>query len=308
MRQNLNLKQRAYQNQNDLRLLGSFIRKIYAKAPFWNSWSFALYDIWSQRKIGDEKVHGITEWHADIRFWETDTREILGAAVFRDTDFVKIVTDPEYRGLEVEMVTWVEKRFKEKTLTGKTLTIETIECNPVLELLLTSRNYSKDPGHYIYRSKSLETQQEEPVHLPAGFRIKHIETPSELSQFHQAVHAVFNFMDHVDVYKILREAQSFWPELDLIVLTENDEVASFASVWYDKGLSLAEFEPVGTVNGYRKMGLGKAVVAEACNRLRGLGCRKISVMSWHDSQAANALYQQAGLEPKMKKNYWNWNE
>ena len=305
---NQRVVQRPYSNQNDLKRLGTFIRETYTKAPFWNSWSFALYDIWSQRKLGDEMVHYSTEWQEDICLWETDQGKLLGAAVFRDPNFVKLVTDPEHRGLEVEMLAWVEGRFVEKSLGNKKLTVETIKCNPVLEPLLKSRNYSKDPGYYIFRSKCLAPGDNEPVHLPKGFRIKPIETQDELKKFHQAVHAVFNFLDHVGVYQILRKAPSFWPELDLILLTDNGEIASFASVWFDKVLSLAEFEPVGTLPRYRKMGLGKALVTDACNRLRRLGCKKVSVMSWHDSMAANQLYQSAGLEPKTKKNYWHWNE
>jgi ribosomal protein S18 acetylase RimI-like enzyme len=302
----MEIKSRLYQDREDLRKLGTFIRQAYAKAPFWNSWSFALYDIWAQRVLGDEVVHGIRDWQQDIRIWETGAGEIVGAAVFRDPHLVKLVTDPEVAGLESEMMTQVEEMYRVKNNSGKPLTIETIECNPVLELVLDSRGYSKQSGHYIFRSKCLQPDQDDPVQLPSGFHIKHIETDAELMGFFDAVKQVFNFEDNPAVYRILRQAPSFKPELDLIVLAKNQEVACFASAWLDEEASLAEFEPVGTLPAYRKMGLATAVMAKACNRLRRMGCNKATVMSWCESPGANRLYQGAGFQPRVRKNYWQW--
>ena len=108
----------------------------------------------------------------------------------------------------------------------------------------------------------------------------------------------------MDVYQILRQARSFHSELDLIILSEDGVVAALASVWFDKGLSLAEFEPVATVPDFRKLGLGTAIIQEACNRLKAMGCQILSVQSWSESVPANRLYEGAGLEPKAVKNYW----
>jgi ribosomal protein S18 acetylase RimI-like enzyme len=125
-----------------------------------------------------------------------------------------------------------------------------------------------------------------------------------LKIFHQAVNTVFNFMDDVEVYQVLRQARSFHPELDLIILSEDGDVAALASVWFDGGLGLAEFEPVATVPEFRKLGLGTAIIQEACNRLVTMGCQTLSVHSWNESIAANKLYEGAGLRPKAVKNYW----
>ena len=57
-----------------------------------------------------------------------------------------------------------------------------------------------------------------------------------MKKFHQGVNAVFNFIDDVEIYQVLRKARSFDPELDLIILTENGEVASLASAWFDEVL------------------------------------------------------------------------
>lgn len=300
----MEIQSRPYQGVDDLHGVGSFIRKTHAKAAFWNSWSFALYDIWAQRKLAEEVVHGIRDWQDGIRIWEAGAGEMVGAAVFRDPNLVKLVTDPEVPGLESEMLDWVEDFYATKTRPERPLTIETIEINPVLEVVLSSRGYSRTLGHYVYRQKCLQPYREELVDLPPGFVIKHIETDTELGLFFEAVKRVFRFKDHPRVYQILQQAPSFRPELDLIALTGDQEVACFASTWFDEDASLAEFEPVGTVPEYRQMGLAKAVVTEACNRLMKMGCNKAAVMSWSESEGANRLYQSAGFQARVRKNYW----
>ena len=299
-------KTRRYQKPSDLQAIGALIRQVYQQDPYWNSWSFALYDIWSQRKLGDQNVFGEADWLQDIRLWEEDGLGLVGAAVFRDPAFVKLIVIPEHRNLMIPMLDWVETRFIEKEMAEKQLTIETIESNLFFEQLLRERGYEIDGGHYIFREKDLNKTPNESVVLPPGFTIKHIDTVEDLKQFHRGTELVFNFPDNPGVYQILRRAPSFVPELDLIILSPTGEIASFGSTWFDKGLSLAEFEPVGTVPDFRKLGLGSALIAETCNRLRAMGCQKVTVMSWSESPGANRLYEKAGFLPKVKKNYWKW--
>ena len=294
-------KPRPYQKTSDLQTIGDLLRQTYSQEPCWNSWSFALYDIWAQRKLGDQAVFGITDWQQDIHLWEDDQTSLVGAAVFRDPAFVKLIMLPKHRDLMAPMLDWVESRFQEKQIADKQLTIETIETNPFLENLLASRGYEKDSGYYIFREKELTRSEKEPVILPPGFTIQHIQTAEDLKKFHRGTEIVFNFPDNPDVYQILRQAPSFVPELDLILLSPQGEIASFGSVWFDQTLSLAEFEPVGTMPEFRKLGLGKALITEACNRLRVLGCEKVTVMSWSDSIGANRLYEARAFCQRSRK-------
>jgi len=300
----MEIQSRGYQDQSDLSTIGSLIRQVYQIDAYWNSWSFALFDIWSQRNLGDQEVFGMTEWQHNIRLWEDRNKNLLGAAVFRDRDLVKLITFPDHKYLLVPMLDWVEARGHQKALPNQKIKIETSEHNPFFEKLLLSQGYEKDPGHYIYREKDLTGGQNELVILPTGFTIQHIDSRDDLEKFHHGTKLVFNFPDNPDIYQILRLAPSFVPELDLILLSPEGQIASFGSIWFDQRLSLAEFEPVGTVPEFRKRGLGSALIAEGCNRLRRLGCRKVSVMSWSESVEANRLYQRTGFLPILKKNYW----
>ena len=67
------------------------------------------------------------------------------------------------------------------------------------------------------------------------------------------------------------------PDLKLFAIAE-DAYCAHCGLWYTEG-DTAYVEPVVTVPQHRGQGLAKAVVYEACNRVRKLGARRATVLS-----------------------------
>jgi GNAT superfamily N-acetyltransferase len=302
----MRINHRPYRNGEDLHQIGRLIRHTHSQAPHSNAWSFARFDIWAQRRAGDEQVHGKRDWQQGVRLWEVATGELAGAVLFANDHCAALVYDPDRRETVGPMLAWAEARYTENGDASKPLTVEATASNSFLEQSLRARGYAKPEAHFIYRQKLLEDDRSEPVPLPDGFYVKYIETLGELRAFHRAVQAVFSFEDSVEVYRILQQAPSYVPELDLILLSTEGEIAAFCTAWLDRESAIAEFEPVGTVPQYRKRGLGSALLADANNRLRSAGCRLATVFSWSESVGANRLYAGAGLEEKDKLYGWQW--
>jgi mycothiol synthase len=300
----MTISERPFTRHDDLFRIGTLIRRAYTQVPYWNAWSFARFDIWAQRRIADEKVHGRKDWHRDIHLWETDRGRLVGAVLFESAHEAAFITDPDGPEITAVMLDWAEARYAGKNSVDEPLQVEAMESNAIQEQHLRSRHYVKLPGHYIHREKALGDAQVEPVTLPEGFVIKPMETLEEMKRFHLAVKAVFGFEDSIEVYRIVQQAPSFVPELDLIILSDEGEVAAFCTAWLDEESGDAELEPVGTVPDHRKKGLGSALIAEASNRLRRLGCEKVTVNSWSESVGANKLYESAGLEATVNIDSW----
>jgi RimJ/RimL family protein N-acetyltransferase len=91
------------------------------------------------------------------------------------------------------------------------------------------------------------------------------------------------------------------------MVNEQDEIAAFCSVWWDRENNLAEFEPVGTVPRFQGGGLASALLAHTCNRMRELGIGRVKVESWSESPAANRLYERCGLVEKGRIYRWRKN-
>jgi ribosomal protein S18 acetylase RimI-like enzyme len=88
---------------------------------------------------------------------------------------------------------------------------------------------------------------------------------------------------------------------------DQNQIAAFCSVWLDHENHIAEFEPVGTMPQFQKQGLGAALIAHACNRLRAMNCPKVKVESWSESVGANKLDSACGLMDKDRIYSWKKN-
>jgi ribosomal protein S18 acetylase RimI-like enzyme len=93
-------------------------------------------------------------------------------------------------------------------------------------------------------------------------------------------------------------------ELGLVVLDADAAVVGFAEAWLDRDNLVAEFEPVGTIPSEQRCGIGSAVMQEAENRLRRLGCRLATVHSWSAMEGANRLYESLGYKGVDRREVW----
>ncbi len=294
--------QRPYHSHADLYKIGNLVRRAYAVQPNWNTCSFARFDIWAQRRIADEVLHHNPEWQQDFQLWE-NAGGLIGAVFFESPSDAMLIGDPTYPDLIAPMLDWAEVHYGEKQV-DQPLMIEAMESNVARCDLLKSRGYALYSGHFIQRHKLLDPKIVEPVNLPSGYSIKPIETEEDRRLYPLAMQSVFNRSATVEQDEFLKQAPSCVPELNLLVWSDQHEIAAFCTVWIDPVNHYAEFEPVGTVPSFQKRGLGSALLAYAHNCLREMRCPLATVHSWSTSASANRLYQSAGLLPH--DNQLNW--
>jgi ribosomal protein S18 acetylase RimI-like enzyme len=298
----MTITQRPYRAKEDLTEMGSLIRRAYGAQPNWNTYSFARFDIWMQRRLADEALFNKSEWQQDMQLWESDGN-LIGAVFFGSPSDAALIGDPAHPDLIEPMLDWAEAHYRAKN-TDQPLMIEALESNVARCDLLKSRGYTLYPGHFIHRGKPLDPAEVEEVNLPPGFSIKPIETEEDRRLYPIAVQSVFKRSATVEQDEFLKDAPSYTPDLHLALWSDQPEIAAFCTVWIDPVNHYAEFEPVGTVPSFQKRGLGAALLAYAHNRLREKGCPLATVQSWSTSEGANKLYQAAGLLPKDQQLNW----
>jgi len=287
---------RPYSSVEDLSCIAALTRRAYAQAPECNAWSVARFDIWARHRLADAESFGRCAWQGDIHLWHDAAGTLLGAALVDGSREAALILDPERRDLAGSLLDWVEARVAAKGL-AEPIAIEVLQGHTGLVRLFEARGYTRSSDYMVHRKKPLAGTSAEPVLLPPGYTIRPRRTPQDLQQRLVADKAVFNYEGTVEDYRSLQQAPSYLPELDLIVFSPAGEAASYCSVWLDQANSVAEFEPVGTLPEHRRRGLARAMMAEACNRLRAMGVPTAAVDSWSESPAANALYAGAGFEP-----------
>ncbi len=301
----MQIKSRPYHTSDDLYAIGKLIRGVYAKNPCLNAWSFCRFDIWAQRRIADAEAFLDRDWQQHIQLWTSENGAPVGTTFAFDNHHWRknpnayaMILTPDCAQLTREMLEWMEARTKPE--------IEVLESNLALIQLLMDRGYIRAQDSMIVREKILANTPLESVKLPSGYKIKVLRRKGWISYF-VAVNAVFKMMDTVDAFRSIQQAPSNVPELHLKVVNDQDEVAAFCSVWWDRENNLAEFEPVGTVPRFQRLGLASALLAYASNRLREMGVERLKVESWSEAPAANHLYERGGLVEKDRIYQWKKN-
>ena len=139
---------------------------------------------------------------------------------------------------------------------------------------------------------------EEPV-LPGGFRFRNADQVGPEA----AVRA------HVDAWhpstftaRAFEGVRATWPyrgDLHVLVEAPDGTMASNAIMWLDEANRTAEFEPVGTHPGYRKRGLGRALLLHGMRLAREAGADEMTVacLGAPAHQAARRLYYSVGFAP-----------
>lgn len=141
------------------------------------------------------------------------------------------------------------------------------------------------------------------LRLPKGFSIKNGYEVSDMDK--GKAHAMaFGYANtkHENIsplcYEQLRQMPDYRADLDLYVVSEDNEIAAFCTMWYDNINNIGILEPVGTIPEFRKMGLGRAVIGEATNRIAKEGAETVHVGS------EQKFYLAIGFNPEYKSNVW----
>jgi len=133
--------------------------------------------------------------------------------------------------------------------------------------------------------------------LPAGFSFLTAEqvSPSAAARAHRDAWHPSTVTDHG-----MREVQETWPYqpgLHVLVRAPDGTLAATAIIWLDERNGTAEFEPVGTHQGYRRLGLARSLLQYGMVRAGKAGATEMLVacLGAPAHTAARALYYDAGF-------------
>ena len=280
---------KAYRDEDFIRIR-DFLKSTLHKKPSQKNW---LIDRWNFCRYFSQVMHGTFDtWPETVGIWEDENEDIV-AVVNSEGEIINSragvaflqLGDREFTDEFInELIDFAESKLALTTEEGTVINFIVDENALKIQRLLKERYYTllewKEPMSCMDVTDYFE------VKVPEGFRIVN---GSEVSDYHKgfAHGRAFGYYknDAPDddaakhCYQSLRKAPDYIPELDLSVLDHKGEIASFATIWYDDLNRIGILEPVGTIPKYRGMGLGKAVVYEAINRVIKKGASRIFVGS-----------------------------
>ena len=305
---------KAYEDQDFIRIR-DFLKQSMQKNPSQKNW---LIDRWNFCRYFSQVMHGTFDtWPETVGIWEDENNNIVavvnseGEIINRKAGnaFFQLANRDFPDDFIIELIDFAESNLSLTTEEGTFINFTINEDALQIKRLLKERNYTllnwKEPMSCMHVTSCLK------VELPEGFRIAE---SSEVSDYHIgfAHGRAFGYYkndvpdddDAERCYRSLRNAPDYRPELDLSILDQNGEVASFTTVWYDDLNKIGILEPVGTIPKYRKMGLGKAVVYEGINRVMKMGAERIFVGSdqlFYISIGYKVIYYNEIWQKKLEK-------
>ncbi len=232
--------------------------------------------------------------------WEGEGR-LRGWALIAN-GYIDVYPAPDLRGgPEAEgMYAWAEARMAEVQAEKAEIRMTYSWISSFDELLIEAlerRGFTRQPEFHVHFTRGLE--EIAPAAIATGYTVRGMRGEPDAAGRARASKAAFETKQDWEPYlaNYIRFTQSpvYDPELDLVAVAPDGEIAAFAVAWLDPVNRTGLFEPVGTHLDHQRRGLGRAVLAEGMRRMKERGMERAAVCADHDNPAAQGLYAAAGF-------------
>ena len=244
------------------------------------------------------------DWPARIRIWTDGARTVgwgwISLPNVLDWFVAPDVDEADERALRREVIAWATERIAALAAPtegpGPTLEVWAADDWPEAELV-AALGFTRTDEALSQLFQSLERDLPEPQVAP-GYALRTVAGPAEIParvEVHRSAFAPSKLT--LEKYEILVGLPGYRYDLDCVAVAPDESFAAFTMCWLDTEAALGYFEPVGTHQDHRRLGLGKAVNAFGLRRLREEGAREALVYAETANAVSQALYRSVGFRP-----------
>ena len=132
----------------------------------------------------------------------------------------------------------------------------------------------------VWLARRLPAELDAPT-LPDGFELRSLAGAAEVHAYVDLHRAAFGTNNMTQDWRAATLAHpAYRPELDLVVQAPDGRLAGFCIGWLERGLDggmCGQVEPIGVHADFRRLGLGRALLAETFRRMATLGASEVYV-------------------------------
>lgn len=246
-------------------------------------------------------THGMLDRTAlgRIGLWEDDGTIVALATYESELGDSYFMTAQGYEHLKPAMLEYARKSLSRD---GR---LRVMIDNGDRELQRIARRANFVPTCYKEEDAILDIDGGLTYRLPEGFAVTSMAEGWDFHKYNRCMWRGFNHEGEPDESEAaiaerrqMLSSPTIRPELVVAVTAPDGEYVSHCGMWYNPGDTYALVEPVATVPRYRRMGLGRAAVLEACIRCGRLGAREALVGS------SQQFYYSIGFAPAGTGTWW----
>lgn len=279
---------RIYKDINDYEKIRTFLEESYEYYGTRFDDNLSLFEFQTALSRGlEEPVKSIDEALKNVLMWFHG--ETIVALLEEDA----FCLAPGFRHLFNEVVEGGEQ-FAEGSGTREW---EVYDNDADFEDVLLKKGYLQSEEYWVRREFDLTDSKSLQVTLPQGFTITPVPELVDAQQVYKAYKLCYGIEFNEEIFKKMYETSTYRPQLDLVVLDSENEVAALCSGRYEEKNKLVTIEAVSCFHQYRKKGISKALLVHLLNEAKELGASKATVYTAMPEKypAPNRLYESAGF-------------
>lgn len=269
---------RDYRDEVDHIRVMDFLRKTFAETGSLENWLPPRFE------------NNSREMDFGIRLWE-DKGGLVGFVVPEDPLIYFIQLHSDYFWLYDYMVEWVEIFSRNTWGIEKTLKIIEVTSNQSKTKVLHDNGFTRGRIYGIFRVRNIDAPIPNYT-LPQGFSVRSV-TPDDFDEIARCIRQVFGHGDWFtrDILEKTASASFYQPQLDLVILNKTGKIVSFCTFRIDLPSGVTELEPMGTLQKYRGLGIGRGLLCEGFRRLSKFNPTLLYIGGAANNPAANRLYE-----------------
>lgn len=302
------LKIRSYQDEADREAIVNLVHTCEAVERFPDESSISDIIL----KLNSPRV----DKFSDVRLWE-DNGNLIGLSILDIWKSNHLVDanlsyyfhpEKHHYSLELDMLNWAEKRMSEigREL-GVYVKLQTYTRDDQLTKNIFLKQHSFTIDRYFFTMAiSLNRSLPKPQ-FPDGFKLFTMADIQDNKSWVEMYNE--SFIDHWNHHNLDFDTVENWftnpyyqPELNLVAVAPDQTFAAFCKCQIqitenlNSGIKTGWIELLGTRRGFRRRGLGKAMLLAGLNKLKASGAAiaKLSVDS-ESPTGANILYESVGF-------------
>lgn len=278
------LTTRPYAGERDLGAVTELLNQV--------SQAYGLDDTYAEDDLRLEFADPRVDPARDLRLWEDADGQLAAfgqvwlppeSETIDALFYWRVHPSAEGSGVEAELFAWGAERIRtfasERGQPARMLCSAREHYAYAQEVM---RRQGMAPERYFFQMRRPLDQPIEPAELPAGIALRHVAGPADVTGWVEAFN--LSFIDHWNFHPATLEAHSHWlqhpsyqPELDLIGVADDGTVAAICFCQIDpaegerNGHNDGWIGTLGTRRGFRKRGLGRAMLLSGLHRLRAAG-------------------------------------
>ncbi|MCY7278482.1 MAG: GNAT family N-acetyltransferase, partial [Phormidesmis sp. CAN_BIN44] len=251
----------------------------------------------------------------DIRLWEDAQGKLSGYGwlwVPPDSDMegylgFKIHPQVRGKGIEAQVLAWAQERMKEPNSTlQRPVILRSGVRESQRERIASLEQHGFTINRYFYRMTLLLNNLHLTPQLPAGYEVRSLQ-PDEIDAWVDLCNQ--SFIDHWNFHPVTREQRQHWmsdpdycADLDLVAVSPEGTFAAFclSSIYTKDNARTGRYEgwisSLGTRRGFRKIGLGRAMLLNGIHQLKAKGVETALLgVDVENPSGALRLYESVGF-------------